>query len=130
MKAEDIDEAILVGGSTRMPRVQEIVKEIFKREPNRSVNPDEVVSLGAAIQGGVLAGEVRDVLLLDVTPLSLGIETLGGVKTTLIERNSTIPTSKSQPFSTAADSQPAVDIHVLQVPRSAGDAAREPEAAL
>ncbi|MDG1498397.1 MAG: molecular chaperone DnaK [Planctomycetota bacterium] len=110
----EIDDAILVGGSTRIPAVQEIVKKIFKREPNRGVNPDEVVALGAAIQGGVLAGEVDDVVLLDVTPLSVGIETLGGVMTKLIERNSTIPTSKSQVFSTAADNQPSVEIHVLQ----------------
>ena len=110
----EIDDAILVGGSTRIPAVQEIVKRIFKREPNRGVNPDEVVALGAAIQGGVLAGEVDDVVLLDVTPLSVGIETLGGVMTKLIERNSTIPTSKSQVFSTAADNQPSVEIHILQ----------------
>jgi len=114
LSASDIDEVILVGGSTRIPRIQEIVKEIFGKEPNRSVNPDEVVALGAAIQGGVLAGEVDDILLLDVTPLSLGIETLGNVSTQLIERNSTIPTKKSQVFSTAADSQTTVEIHVLQ----------------
>jgi molecular chaperone DnaK len=114
ISASDIDEVILVGGTTRMPAVMEKVKEIFGREPHQGVNPDEVVALGAAIQGGVLAGDVHDVLLLDVTPLSLGIETLGGVMTRLIERNSTIPTRKSEIFSTAADNQTTVEIHVLQ----------------
>lgn len=114
VKASDIDEIVLVGGMTRMPAVVEKVKQIFGKDPLKGVNPDEVVAVGAAIQGGVLAGDVKDVLLLDVTPLSLGIETMGGVTTKLIERNSTIPTSKSETFSTAADNQPQVEIHVLQ----------------
>jgi molecular chaperone DnaK len=114
MPASEIDEVILVGGSTRIPRVQALVKELFEKEPNRTVNPDEVVSLGAAIQGGVLSGDVSSIVLLDVTPLSLGIETMGEVMTKLVERNTTIPTSKSQVFSTAADNQTEVEIHVLQ----------------
>jgi molecular chaperone DnaK len=114
VKPGAIDEVVLVGGSTRMPRVQEVVKQFFAKEPHKGVNPDEVVAIGAAVQGGVLAGEVKDVLLLDVTPLSLGIETLGGVMTTLISRNTTIPTKKSEIFSTATDNQTSVEVHVLQ----------------
>ena len=114
LSPEDIDEVVLVGGMTRMPKVQEVVKELFKREPHKGVNPDEVVAIGAAIQAGVLAGDVKDIVLLDVTPLSLGIETLGGVFTKIIKRNTTIPTEETQVFSTAADNQPAVSINVLQ----------------
>jgi molecular chaperone DnaK len=109
-----IDEVVLVGGMTRMPKIQQIVQEFFGKEPHKGVNPDEVVAVGAAIQGGVLAGEVKDVLLLDVTPLSLGLETLGGVMTPLIPRNTTIPTKKSEIFSTATDNQTSVEVHVLQ----------------
>ena len=118
LSPSQIDEVVLVGGSTRMPRVQELVKEIFGKEPHKGVNPDEVVAIGAAIQGAVLSGDVKDVVLLDVTPLSLGLETLGGVMTTLITRNTTIPTRKSETFSTAADMQPSVEVHVLQGERS------------
>jgi len=111
---KDIDEIILVGGQTRMPAIQEAVKELFGKEPNKTINPDEVVSMGAAIQAGILQGDVKDVLLLDVTPLSLGIETLGGVATKLIDKNTTVPASKTQIFSTAADNQPSVEVHVVQ----------------
>jgi len=118
LEPSEVDEVVLVGGSTRMPRVQQVVKEYFGKEPHKGVNPDEVVAIGAAVQGGVLAGEVKDVLLLDVTPLSLGIETLGGVATVLIPRNTTIPTKKSELFSTATDNQTSVEVHVLQGERS------------
>ena len=111
---KDIDEVVLVGGQTRMPKIQEMVKQLFGKEPHRGVNPDEVVAVGAAVQAGVLAGEVKDLLLLDVTPLTLSIETLGGVATQMIPRNTTIPTKKTETFSTAADSQTEVEVHVLQ----------------
>jgi molecular chaperone DnaK len=114
VKTSDIDEVVLVGGQTRMPRIQQLVKKLFGKEPHRGVNPDEVVAIGAAVQAGVLAGEVKDLLLLDVTPLTLSIETLGGVATTMIPRNTTIPTKKTETFSTAADNQTEVEVHVLQ----------------
>jgi molecular chaperone DnaK len=118
LKLSEIDEVILVGGTTRIPMIQQAVKDYFEREPHKGVNPDEVVALGAAIQGGVLSGDVKDIVLLDVTPLSLGIETLGGVFTKMIEKNTTIPVSKSQVYSTAGDNQPSVEVHVLQGERS------------
>ncbi|MFM8439088.1 MAG: Hsp70 family protein, partial [Candidatus Kapaibacterium sp.] len=114
LNPSQIDEVILVGGSTRIPKIQELVKNFFGKEPSKGVNPDEVVAVGAAIQGAVLTGEVTDVLLLDVTPLTLGIETLGGVLTPMIPANTTIPTKKSEVFSTASDSQPSVEVHILQ----------------
>src|SRR5918912_1378068 len=114
ISAKDVDQVVLVGGQTRMPAVQQLVRDMFGKEPHKGVNPDEVVAVGAAVQAGVLKGEVKDVLLLDVTPLTLGVETLGGVMTPLIQRNTTIPTSKSETFTTAADGQSSVEVHVLQ----------------